>query len=83
VVDLICPTGKAKYFFKQGWTAARQANEVICPSGTSAGLVIARSDSDEAIHTCFVDRWIASSAALLAMTGKFVIPGSTLRAAPE
>jgi hypothetical protein len=37
---------------------------------------IARSDSDEAIHTCFAEAWIASLA--LAMTGEFstsVIPG--------
>ena len=33
VVDLICPTGEAKYFCKWGWTA----NSLICPSGKSAG----------------------------------------------
>jgi hypothetical protein len=31
-------------------------------------IVIARSDSDEAIHTCFAATWIASLT--LAMTGK-------------
>src|SRR6478752_4374764 len=36
--------------------------------------VIARRDSDEAIHTCLAARWIASLA--LAMTGKFLGPSS-------
>src|SRR5258708_37922116 len=31
VVDLICPTAKAKYFSQRGWT-------VICPSGTFSSL---------------------------------------------
>src|SRR5207247_8401712 len=46
------------------------------PSFALIDFVIARSDSDEAIHTCLAERWIASLA--LAMTGKvspFVIPG--------
>src|ERR1700694_1586367 len=29
VVEVICPTGEAKYFCKWGWTA----NSLICPSG--------------------------------------------------
>jgi hypothetical protein len=30
-VEMICPTGEAKYFCKRGWTA----NSLICPSGKS------------------------------------------------
>jgi hypothetical protein len=30
-VEVICPTGQAKYFFKEGWTAIRP----VCPSGKS------------------------------------------------
>jgi hypothetical protein len=31
---VICPTAKAKYFFRSDWTAS----EVICPSGRLVGL---------------------------------------------
>jgi hypothetical protein len=31
VVEMICPTGEAKYFCEWGWTA----NSLICPSGNS------------------------------------------------
>jgi hypothetical protein len=31
LVEMICPTGKAEYFCKGGWTG----NSVICPSGKS------------------------------------------------
>src|SRR6266702_3497831 len=31
-VPVICPTGQAKYFSREGWTGILQAN-VICPSG--------------------------------------------------
>jgi hypothetical protein len=33
---VICPTGRAKYFCRQGWTETKPADGVICPSGRSA-----------------------------------------------
>jgi hypothetical protein len=38
VVNLICPTPKAKYFCGQDWTETKSADEVICPSGKSGPL---------------------------------------------
>jgi hypothetical protein len=34
-IEMICPTGEAKYFCKQGWTA----NSLICPSGNQIELL--------------------------------------------
>jgi hypothetical protein len=34
VLKVICPTAKAKYFFRSDWTAS----EVICPSGRLLAL---------------------------------------------
>src|SRR6476660_10612812 len=57
-----------EYGFRARAKAAR-------PGMTVVGMpVIARRDSDEAIHTCLAARWIASLA--LAMTGKFLGPSS-------
>jgi hypothetical protein len=50
-----------EYGFRARAKAARPGMTVV------GMLVIARSDSDEAIHTCFAESWIASLA--LAMTG--------------
>jgi hypothetical protein len=83
VVNLICPTAKAKYFSQRGWTGTKQRNEVICPSGKIIVFesVIARSDSDEAIHLpcgsmdCFAEPVIGRRFAptrWLAMTGNTV-----------
>src|ERR1700676_1539240 len=35
LVEMICPTGKAKYFCKGGWTA----NSLICPWGNQIELL--------------------------------------------
>src|ERR1700730_302730 len=32
-VPLICPTGPAKYFSQEGWTAAGDLKRLICPPG--------------------------------------------------
>jgi hypothetical protein len=69
---LICPTPKAKYFLQRGWTNDGQTTEVICPSGKSVGLVIARSDSDEAIHLSLRLDGLLRYAR---NDGEFVIPG--------
>src|SRR5712664_1438824 len=34
-VEMICPSGEAKYFCKQGWTT----NSLICPSGNQIELL--------------------------------------------
>jgi hypothetical protein len=46
VVDLICPTGKAKYFFVRGWTGNTinvDCRQLICPPGkVNVAFVIPR-----------------------------------------
>src|SRR6476660_6712490 len=54
-----------EYGFRARAKAARPGMTVV------GMLVIARSDSDEAIHTCLAAIWIASLA--LAMTGKITV----------
>src|ERR1700681_4684702 len=39
VVDLICPTPKAKYFCKTAWTDKIRKTKLICPSGGGERLV--------------------------------------------
>jgi len=45
VLEVICPTGRAKYFFKGGWTD----NSLICPSGKRTLMVSPLSRAASAI----------------------------------
>jgi hypothetical protein len=45
VLEMICPTAKAKYFFKRGWTRPSPRSQVICPPGKISGC-------DRVEHVC-------------------------------
>jgi hypothetical protein len=60
VVDLICPTAKAKYFSQRGWTGTKQRNEVICPSGRFLAFLPSKIESFVARHAdnaTLTDSW--------------------------
>src|SRR5258707_14429565 len=59
-LEVIWVKREGKYFCKWGWTSHFGKHEVICPSGGFCIAVIARSEADEAIHSCLASRWIAS-----------------------
>jgi hypothetical protein len=51
---MICPTGKAKYFFAGGWTLGQTGKTLICPSGKINRLFTSprlRGEGDERART--------------------------------